>query len=150
MRLYYRCIQPQTTKTQTEMINSKGYIFFLLFLSFSAESTAQTNLDSLRRANEFVTIPLDDIVGTWYSSDSVHSEIHFIKEGDRSVHIGGIEHGVGSYYFTVENDHINVNGSAANWPPYYCILSLVEKETLEIKFYQYFDEKTHDVIFGRD
>lgn len=126
------------------------YLFLLLFVSCTAESTAQTNLDSLRRANEFVTIPLDDILGTWLSTDSVNAEIRFIREGERSVYIGGIEHGVGSYYFIVENNRINVNGSAANWPPFYCILSLVEKETLEIIFYQYSYPKTNRVVFVRE
>lgn len=132
------------------MNHVKLYLFLLLFVSCCAEGTAQTNLDSLRRANEFVTIPLDDILGTWHSTDSVNAEIRFIREGERSVYIGGIEHGVGSYYFIVENDHINVNGSAANWPPFYCILSLVEKDTLEIAFYQYSYPKTNRVVFVRE
>lgn len=139
-----------STPTPKKMNPLTHYIFLLLFLSCCTKGTAQSNIDSLRRANEYVTIPLSDIVGTWYSTDSVHTGIQFIKEGDRSVYIGGIQHGVGSYYFTVENDSINVNGSAANWPPYYCILSLVEKETLEIIFYQYSYPKTNRVVFVRE
>lgn len=132
------------------MNHVKLFTFLWLFLGCCTKSTAQSNIDSLRTANEFVTIPLDDVLGTWYSSDSVHTEIQLINEGDRSVHISGIQHGVGSYYFIVENDSINVNGSAANWPPYYCILSLVEKEGLEIIFYQYSYPKTNRVVFVRE
>lgn len=131
------------------MINPKNHLFLLVLLLLIPEMNAQPGIDSLRQANEFRRIAVKDLLGTWQPADSITSQITFVQEGAYSVYIEGVRHGVGNYRFIVENDSIQVNGYAANWPPYYCILHLIDSNTLDFKFYQFFEEEAHQVIFER-
>ena len=110
---------------------------------------AQSNIDSLRNTNKNVKIALNDIIGDFYTTDSLKSKISFIAEGIHAVYIEGIQPGVGKYRFTQAQDSIYVNGFAANWPPYDCTLNLIDKNTLEIKFYQFFYKTPYTIIFKK-
>lgn len=98
---------------------------------------AQTDVYQMRQENEHDRIALSDILGTWYwtHTDSTRHALSFVNESNAFVHIPEIKHGVGSYLFTIAQDSVHVNGTAANWPPYYCTLHLRDKNTLELTFY---------------
>ena len=42
-----------------------------------------------------------------------------------------------------------VNGSAANWPPYYCTLFLREINVLEIKFWNFLGPESTSILYKR-
>lgn len=88
------------------------------------------------------------IVGDWCSHDSSLVKISFVEINNDLVNIEGIKHGVGNYMFQLTGDSISVNGTAANWPPYDCTLSLINSRELEISFYQRFHTATK-VIYKR-
>jgi hypothetical protein len=130
------------------MIQVKVFIFIIVLLIFSIESKAQISVDSLRKANKEIKIALKELIGNWQYIDSEQAKINFVA-GDFNVHIEGIKHGIGNYRFERDKDSVFVNGTAANWPPYDCTLKLIDKNTLEIKFYQYFSKETFNIIYKK-
>ena len=121
----------------------------LLFILFTFSLNAQNSPNEVRKANEKVKIAASEVLGKWYSSDTMNSYIEFVADGDYSIHIEGYRPGVGQYTFVREKDSIRANGTAPNWPPYDCTLHLIDSNTLEIMFYQYFSETTNNQIFNR-
>ncbi|MFT3680185.1 MAG: hypothetical protein QM791_07915 [Ferruginibacter sp.] len=111
---------------------------------------SQSTIDSVRKAHAGKKIALKELAGNWYTVKEPQYKICFITDGVLGVHLEGIQDGVDHYRFSIKQDSIDVNGIAANWPPYDCILNKINADTLEIKFYQYFSDKTHDVVFRRD
>lgn len=126
----------------------KIFTLILLCLSY-ASLKAQTSPSEARKANEKVKFAASDVLGKWYSSDTINSYIEFVADGDYSIHIEGYRPGVGQYTFVREKDSICANGTAPNWPPYDCTLHLIDSNTLEIMFYQYYYETTNNQIFNR-
>jgi hypothetical protein len=124
-------------------------VFILILLGVSMQSFAQSSGLEVREANINKKIATSDILGDWYLKDSLKSKISFIKNRDYFVFIEGIKPGIGNYGFTQNEDSIFVNGTAANWPPYDCTLNLINKNSLEIKFYQYFTKETYNLFFKR-
>jgi hypothetical protein len=98
---------------------------------------------------EQTRIAVNDIIGDWYSTDSTEMKITFNNINDVFVEIDGIQHGVGKYIFSIVEDSIAVNGTAANWPPYHCTLKLVNPQFLEIGFYYFNSEGTTKTSFSR-
>lgn len=122
----------------------------LLLLSLSGLMQAQDNPTSVRQANSKVRISVDDVLGKWYSSDTINTFIEFVENGDFEVQIEGYRPGVGQYTFVRSNDSISANGTAPNWPPYDCTIRLLDDSTLMVMFYQYHYKTTRNVIFKRD
>lgn len=123
--------------------------FILISTCIHLAVIAQTRGYDLREANKDVKISLTDIIGNWYSVDSPRSKISFINLNPYLVDIDGIKHGVGNYSFTVDGDSLFVNGTAANWPPYHCTLTLLHSKLLEIEFYQFFAKGTTKMVYER-
>lgn len=116
----------------------------------SYTNLAQTRVYDIKYANKNLKIAVNDIVGNWCTDDSAQSMICFINDNSYFVHIDGIQHGVGKYYFNIAKDSISVNGTAANWPPYDCTISLLNNNLLQIEFYQFFSKETTKAIYKRD
>ena len=130
------------------MYQLRKFIFILLLFFLSKEGKAQLNVDSLLGTIANIKVAISDLKGDWYSSDSAESKINF-KSDNYYVYIEGIRGGVGKYTFMTEKDSVYVRGFSANWPPYDCLLNFIDSNTLEIMFYQYFSEKTMNVIYKR-
>lgn len=124
-----------------------GIISFMLFPEHSV--IAQLKGNEVKAANMDFKISLIEIIGDWYTVDSPLYKISFVKNNNYFVDINGINHGAGNYIFRVLGDSISVNGTAANWPPYDCTLRLLNKNFLEIEFYQYFSTRTTKVRYKR-
>lgn len=124
-------------------------ILLLLATLTSNKVIAQTDVNELREKYINNKNALSAILGTWYSGDSLNGKIDFIQESKYFTHIKGIQHGVSHYMFQCDGDSMSVSGTAPNWPPYDCTIFLHSKDTLEIKFYQYFSERTTDIIYQR-
>lgn len=119
------------------MITTNRCILILLLLSTANYCYAQSGADSIRKRNVKTRIALTDLLGDWYVMDSQKTKISFINLMDVLVEMKGIKHGVGHYSFPIKKDSVEVNGSAANWPPYYCTLSMQDNNTIKILFYDY-------------
>lgn len=109
--------------------------------------TAQVIGHEIKAKDKDVKISLTDIIGDWYTDDSLAYKISFININNYFVDIDGIRHGAGNYSFRIYGDSISVNGTAPNWPPYDCTLKLLNKKCLEIEFYQFFSTETTKVIY---
>jgi hypothetical protein len=73
--------------------------------------------------------------GHWESMDKLRVRIEFIELRSEVV----IKKGDNSYSYTFPKDSLNrvyVSGFIANWPPYDCLLKLVNQDTLELAFSQ--------------
>jgi hypothetical protein len=128
----------------------RTYIISILLLVITHFCAGQDDggvrTDSIK---EQTRIAVDDIIGDWYSTDSTAMKITFNNINDVFVEIDGIQHGVGKYIFSIVEDSISVNGTAANWPPYNCTLKLVNPQFLEINFYYFLSEGTTKTSFNR-
>ena len=120
-----------------------GILFLTSFINGQGELHAQ------REINKSSKIALSDVLGDWYSNESLDGKISFKKIGTFLVEIDGIKHGVGNYGFVVEGDSMNVKGLAINWPPYDCTLHMLNKNCLQIEFYQFFTIKNNSVVYLR-
>ena len=123
-------------------------LIFHSIVSFGV-CNAQGSIDSLRTANEAKMLEVSSLLGKWYTQDSIPSEIEFVKDVHAYLIIKPLLHGVDYYRFILRNDSIGVNGCAANWPPYDCILNLKDSSSLEIYYFQYFSEKPTTVLYKR-
>ena len=128
------------------------HLFLLVFISFQLVATAQNIGRELRANNQIGKVLMSDVLGDWYLVDSMDTtdfKISFTNVNNSFVEIDGIKHGVGNYIFNIVKDSIWVNGTAANWPPYYCTLKLTDDNHLEIDFYNHFSVGTTKMIFRR-
>lgn len=132
------------------MINIIKIGLILTLMINSHYSFAQTRVYDIKVANKNLKIAVSDIVGNWCTDDSAQSMICFINDNSYFVHIDGIQHGVGKYYFNIAKDSISVNGTAANWPPYDCTITMLNTNLLQIEFYQFFSKETTKVFYKRD
>ncbi|MCC7297170.1 MAG: hypothetical protein IT244_02455 [Bacteroidia bacterium] len=123
----------------------------LIFLFTCAILTvaAQTRGDGVKATHSEAKIAMADVMGNWYSADSVAKLICFRNINNHYVDIEGIKHGVGNYGFRIMADSISAKGTAPNWPPYDCTLRLIDKKHLEIAFYQFFDTVSTKVTYRR-
>jgi hypothetical protein len=119
----------------------------LFFLSSLA--LGQTKKNNTIDAKHNPKIAVEDILGNWHSKDSIYPPICFMQFGSSFVEIIGLKHGVGNYSFHVYGDSIDVHGLAVNWPPYDCRLKLLNKNVLEIAFYQFHLSGETKVIYTK-
>jgi len=131
------------------MIKITGLGLLLMSMMLHYDATAQSSVQEIRNINKNTKIAVCDILGKWVIDDSSKYQISFSKVGNFYVQIEGIKHGVGNYSFIIDKDSIYTNGTAANWQPYDCKLKLLNKNMLEIAFYQYFTTDAYRVIFSR-
>lgn len=98
---------------------------------------AHGQIDSIRHQYSKTKIALKDIIGiwNWQHSDSSIQRLSFVNNKNQSVSIPEIRHGAGPYTFFIVKDSVEVNGSAANWPPYYCTIKQLDKNSVELLFY---------------
>ncbi len=117
------------------MFNSR-HLILLCCLIFST-LIAHGQIDSIRHHYSKTKITLTDIIGnwSWQHSDSSIQRLSFVNYKNQSVSIPEIRHGVGPYTFHIVKDSVEVNGSAANWPPYYCTIKQLNKNSIELLFY---------------
>lgn len=125
------------------------FMLTLVLLFFRSDLQAQERTYGLREDSKPVRIPLTGIIGRWYPLDSAATTIRFIQLNEHIVEIEGIEHGVGKYSFNVSRDSLAANGTAANWPPYYCTLRLPDPQHLEIEFYQFHSTESIKAVYKR-
>jgi hypothetical protein len=118
-------------------------------MAFCVKTFGQEAVHEIWDINKNTRIALSDIIGDWYSSDSTQSKITFAKLGNNDVILEGKRDGIHNYHFILDTDSINVNGVAANWPPYYCTLMLYNNDILEIKYYQFHSSETSIFIYKR-
>ncbi|GBL35753.1 hypothetical protein EMGBS15_13480 [Filimonas sp.] len=131
------------------MISIKIAVSFLLAFILVHECRAQSGVDSLRINNINTRIAIKTLLGDWYSADSAKSKIEFVAEGNYYVVMKPLMHAVNYYMFNIERDSAVVNGTAPNWRPYDCMLHLINDNTLEIKFSQFFYKETYVLIYKR-
>ena len=126
------------------------FCFIAMLITFNTNVFCQVGTYKIWKANENKQIALNEIIGDWYTSDSIQSKISFVKMGKNIVYIEGKKGGVGSpYSFRVDQKGIFVNGSAANWPPFYCTLVLLDKNLLEIKYWTFSAPKSTSIVYKR-
>jgi hypothetical protein len=121
------------------MIGILRFTLFSSLLALSLHAHGQNDAMHIREENEYTRIALTDILGEWVweHTDSTRHTLSFVNQADYCVIIPEIKHGVGPYSFLIEQDSMHVNGSAANWPPYYCTVRMVNKQTIELLFYTF-------------
>ncbi len=110
----------------------------------------QTTGFEIRAANENRKIAVDALQGNWTAIDYPESKISFVNVNNFIVSLEGIQHGIGGYSFMMEQDSISVNGSAPNWPPFNCTLTLIAANELKIDFYQYFTTQATSVVYRKE
>jgi hypothetical protein len=120
------------------------------FATLHMDAKAQSEAGSIRHENKSIRMALTDILGDWYLGDSLKTKISFVNEANYFVVMQGIKHGVGAYSFLIKKDSIEVNGSAPNWPPYYCTLRLLNQKKLAIDFYTFIYPGTTSVFCRRE
>lgn len=124
-------------------------IAFLLII-LNSNVAGRTGRPAKSEVRDSSKIALSDILGDWYPIDSSAApQITFRQIGVSLVEIDGIKHGVGNYTFRMDKDSISVNGIAMNWPPYDCTLRLLNRNLLEIEFYQFFYTTSSKIIYKR-
>lgn len=124
-------------------------IAFLLII-LNSNVAGRTGGPDRSEVRDSSKIALSDILGDWYPIDSSAApQITFRQIEISLVEIDGIKHGVGNYSFWTEKDSISINGIAMNWPPYDCTLRLLNKNLLEIEFYQFFYTTSSKIIYKR-
>jgi hypothetical protein len=120
-----------------------------MVLFFSCKTTrVQMSTDNLWEMTKNKKIALHGIVGFWTSKDTLQRQIEFVQQG-MDVIIKPQEH-LNYFRFRVEGDSVYVNGSAANWPPYYCILNLKDEKTMEIHYLHQNFTQFNDITFSRN
>lgn len=101
----------------------------------------EVNLDSLYQVNLETKIPLNVILGNWISNDSLASKITFEDDGYHVNILPKIH--VNSYCFRKDKDSIVASGGALNWPPYYCVITLINDQMIEIKYFSFSYQEMH-------
>ncbi len=127
------------------------FCFTSILILCNTNVLCQVGTYEIWKANENKQIALSEIIGNWYATDSIRSKISFVRMGKTIVHIEGKKGGVGGpYSFRVDQNGIFVNGSAANWPPFYCTLFLHDHNILEIKFWNYLGPESTSIVYKRE
>jgi len=117
------------------MFNCRRLILLCCLILSTLDAHGQ--IDSIRQQYSKTKIALKDIIGNWnwQHSDSSIQRLSFVNNKNQSVSIPEIRHGAGQYTFFIIKDSVEVNGSAANWPPYYCTIKQLDKNSIELLFY---------------
>lgn len=123
--------------------------FLFSFLLLHSLAMAQKNGMAIRDENKNKNISLTDILGSWHSAENSEFKINFVNVNNYVVSLEGIKHGMGGYSFMITKDSISVNGTAPNWPPFDCTLTLINKNELKLEFYQYHSTQSTSVIYKR-
>ena len=122
----------------------------LILVAFNTNVFCQVETVETWKRYENTRIELKKIIGAWYATDSIEYAINFISINETIVYIDGIESGVGGpYSFRLDQNGVFVNGSAANWPPYYCTLFLRENNLLEIKYWNFLGPESTSILYKR-
>lgn len=130
-----------------KFIDKTFVIFCFVFIGLAVY--AQVNNREIKQSSKDPKISLKDISGDWFIADSSAYKISFVNLNNYIVDIHGIKHGVGNYSFRVLGDSVSATGSAPNWPPYYCTLRLLNKNLLEMAFFQFFTTEPTLVYYRR-
>ena len=124
--------------------------FILILLAFNTKVFGQVDTYELWKTYENTQIASSEIIGDWYASDSIQSKISFVRMAETNIYIEGKKGGVGGpYSFRVDKNGVFVNGSSANWPPYYCTLIPQENNTLEIRYWNFVTPESERIIYKR-
>ena len=122
----------------------------LILLAFNTHVLGQVETYETWKASEKIQVASSEIIGDWYASDSIQSKISFVRMAETIIYIEGKKGGVGGpYSFRADENGIFVNGTAANWPPYYCRLILHENNSLEIKYWHAVGTESKSIIYKR-
>lgn len=130
------------------MYTLKFFILILFSIFFCKRTNAQTEVKFVSGSSTNHKIAISDILGTWYSMDSLNTVINFVYQGGDMI-IDGIHDGVGNYTFNCDKDSLWANGYAVNWPPFDCTLNLLKNDVLEIKFHTVVSESVALRFFSR-
>jgi hypothetical protein len=130
-----------------EYINQVCFqIIALLFLFIATQANAQDNVDSLKNEYREMKIHKNSLLGIWYLNDSIKIEFTqhpgFVSLEPRTL--------ANNYTFNLINDSVSTKGIAINWPPYDCILNLIDPNTLEIKYFRIYYKFTTNQIYRRE
>ena len=121
----------------------------IMFSCFIDNAQVKNNIDSLRKENKNKKIATKSLVGTWFLRDNQEAKIEFIED-EYGITIYPKQHNT-PYYFSKYNgrDSVSVYGCAMNWPPYDCILNMININTIEIKTFMYNHKETANTIYIR-
>lgn len=131
------------------MILSRVIVVFLVITWCHLQQGvfAQGSIESLRQANKNIRVPVSLILGTWVSNDSLQREIEFVDKGGYvDIEPANLIH---PYSFRKVTDSVSVTGCAMNWPPYDCILNLVDSSTMELWYFTYHSTQPYTVSYIR-
>lgn len=111
-----------------------GLLSLLIFRSFS--SKAQITLDSAINANKNKWIDVSLIEGEWESMDTLQSDITFVRTKYDLQLLPKIH--INPYSFnSKDSTQVSAQGVAISWPPFYCVISYVSEQHLEIIYYDF-------------
>ena len=125
-------------------------IFWMLqILTFSIITCAYANtpehLTVMQYENPEKRLPIQSILGIWKLNDS--TQIEFVKQYNMMV-LEPKTH-VNNFTFHISNDSVSTKGMAINWPPYDCLLNLIDANTLEIRYYHFLSNDSVNLIYRR-
>lgn len=131
------------------MLCSKTRLTLLLLLVTNVCLFAQSKVDSLRKGSGKAA--LSALLGNWYANGDSSAKIEFETESDYYIIIKPKTLGVSNYSFRRYGDSVVLKGTAANWPPYDCNVKFVDRNTIEICYYQFFykENELNTVIYKR-
>lgn len=131
------------------MLRIKILSTLLLLLVANVCLFAQSKVNSLRK--ESGKVALAALLGNWYSNGDSSAKIEFVTESDYYIIIKPKTLGVSNYSFRRYGDSLMLKGTAANWPPYDCTVKFIDKNTIEICYYQFFykESELNTVLYKR-
>ncbi|MBP9790990.1 MAG: hypothetical protein KBD57_10660 [Bacteroidia bacterium] len=110
------------------------WLFCTLFSSFKAIS--QTETDSIYSPVTRSYLEAKQIIGFWYSADSINQKVEFVDDGYQLV-LNSTN--TNPYYFLKDSTgKIYSSGFFPMWPPPGCDLDLISKDSLNITFSPFF------------
>ena len=110
------------------------WLFCTLFSSFKAIS--QTETDSIYSPVTRSYLEAKQIIGFWYSADSINQKVEFVDDGYQLV-LNSTN--TNPYYFLKDSTgKIYSAGFFPMWPPPGCDLDLISKDSLNITFSPFF------------
>lgn len=129
---------------------SKATIYFMMMiltltLVKSGFANIPDHLPEMQYEYPGKKLPIQSILGTWKLNDS--TQIEFVKQHNLMV-LEPKTH-VNNYTFFISNDSVSAKGMAINWPPYDCILNLIDANTLEIKYLYFYSSDSVTLIYRR-
>ncbi len=129
-------------------MSRKQILLIPLLLLFAGSSGAQSPIDSIQNANAGIKIAVAEISGKWLSVEYPGVEVVFVEKENELLRFP--QNYVHPFSFNKENDSITVKGVAMNWPPYTCIVKLLDNGTLETYTYTYHSESFYKQTFRRE